>query len=558
MANALIVQKDRLPLSQKALCAAQYVRMSTDYQKYSIENQAVVIAAFAQLHKLTIVRTYRDEGESGLQIKNRMGLMQLIKDVQSGSAEFGYVLVFDVSRWGRFQDVDESAHYEFICKQAGVKVAYCAEQFDNDGSLISHIMKNIKRVMAAEFSRELSAKVHAGQSHLARLGFKMGAPVGYGLQRLLVDEKSRPKAILKPGEWKSLTSDHVRVQTGTADQIAIVRWIFEEFLRVKSEEKIVRELNRRNVPTNTDRPWNRAKVVRLLKNETYIGNLVYNRQTQKLGTKTANNPSAVWIRTEGCVEPIIDRDLFLRVNEMRKGRRLELSEEEMLSRLRRVLMKKGKLSATVIDETVGLPHSSTYYRYFGTLRNAYRLIGYNDTRHWEALEAYNRWLAINADNAAQLRDRFEKTGAKATFDSPTACVRVYDSVGISFAVARWQRASREHQDPQWLLNCKGGRSPPGWIVALRLQKNNRTVLDHILLPSKSIKGTWLRFMDKTRERRKIEGFGTFEDLAQSLVRRVNRAKRSASNNPSRSKTSRSTQGDRPQRGCRRGTKHKNV
>ncbi len=162
MANALIVQKDRLPLSQKALCAAQYVRMSTDYQKYSIENQAVVIAAFAQLHKLIIARTYRDEGESGLQIKNRMGLMQLIKDVQSGSAEFAHILVFDVSRWGRFQDVDESAHYEFICKQAGIKVSYCAEQFDNDGSLISHIMKNIKRVMAAEFSRELSAKVHAG------------------------------------------------------------------------------------------------------------------------------------------------------------------------------------------------------------------------------------------------------------------------------------------------------------------------------------------------------------------------------------------------------------
>jgi hypothetical protein len=46
--------------------------MSTDYQKYSIENQAVVIAAFAQLHKLTIVRTYRDEGESGLQRQVRL------------------------------------------------------------------------------------------------------------------------------------------------------------------------------------------------------------------------------------------------------------------------------------------------------------------------------------------------------------------------------------------------------------------------------------------------------------------------------------------------------
>src|ERR1700758_4257054 len=185
MANALVVHKDRLPQSQKTLRAAQYVRMSTDYQQYSIENQAAVIAAHAQLHKAFDCPHHRDEGESGLKIKNRMGLTELIEDVRSGRADFGHVLVFDVSRWGRFQDVDESAYYEFICKQAGIKVAYCAEQFDNDGSLISHIVKNIKRVMAAEYSRELSAKVHAGQSRYARLGFKMGGLVAYGLQRLV-------------------------------------------------------------------------------------------------------------------------------------------------------------------------------------------------------------------------------------------------------------------------------------------------------------------------------------------------------------------------------------
>jgi DNA invertase Pin-like site-specific DNA recombinase len=204
MANALIVHRDRLPQSQKIIRAAQYVRMSTDHQRYSIENQAAVIAAYAQLHKLSIVRTYRDDGESGLKIKNRMGLTELIEDVRSGRADFGHVLVLDVSRWGRFQDIDESAHYEFICKQAGIKVAYCAEQFDNDGSLISHIVKNIKRVMAAEFSRELSAKVHAAECRLARLGFKMGGPVGYGLQRLVVDDKSQPKGFLKAGERKFL------------------------------------------------------------------------------------------------------------------------------------------------------------------------------------------------------------------------------------------------------------------------------------------------------------------------------------------------------------------
>jgi predicted site-specific integrase-resolvase len=63
--------------------AAQYVRMSTDLQRYSTENQAATIAAYAALHNLTIVRTYTDEGRSGLQINGRQGLQDLIDDVQS-------------------------------------------------------------------------------------------------------------------------------------------------------------------------------------------------------------------------------------------------------------------------------------------------------------------------------------------------------------------------------------------------------------------------------------------------------------------------------------------
>jgi DNA invertase Pin-like site-specific DNA recombinase len=90
MGNALVVRKDRLPQSQRTHRAAQYVRMSTDYQQYSIENQAVAIAACAQLHNLSIIRTYRDDGESGLKIENRAGLTELIDDVQSSKSEFGH------------------------------------------------------------------------------------------------------------------------------------------------------------------------------------------------------------------------------------------------------------------------------------------------------------------------------------------------------------------------------------------------------------------------------------------------------------------------------------
>jgi DNA invertase Pin-like site-specific DNA recombinase len=87
--NAVVVRKTHLPTSQTTLRAAQYARMSTDYQRYSIENQAVVIAAYAQAHSLTIVRTYADKGESGLKLRNREGLIRLLDDVQSGHAEFG-------------------------------------------------------------------------------------------------------------------------------------------------------------------------------------------------------------------------------------------------------------------------------------------------------------------------------------------------------------------------------------------------------------------------------------------------------------------------------------
>jgi hypothetical protein len=113
--------------------AAEYVRMSTEHQQYSTENQADKIREYAP-RGIEIVKTYADEGKSGLRIDGRQALQQLIKDVETGAADFQIILVYDVSRWGRFQDADESAYYEYICRRAGIQVAYCAEQFENDGS----------------------------------------------------------------------------------------------------------------------------------------------------------------------------------------------------------------------------------------------------------------------------------------------------------------------------------------------------------------------------------------------------------------------------------------
>ena len=91
----------------KRLRAVEYVRMSTEHQQYSTENQADKIREYAAHRNIDIVRTYADAGKSGLRIDGRQALQQLIKDVESGSADFSIILVYDVSRWGRFQDADE-------------------------------------------------------------------------------------------------------------------------------------------------------------------------------------------------------------------------------------------------------------------------------------------------------------------------------------------------------------------------------------------------------------------------------------------------------------------
>jgi DNA invertase Pin-like site-specific DNA recombinase len=520
MANALVVHKSRLPQSQKIVRAAQYVRMSTEYQKYSIENQAAMIAAYAALHALSIVRTYRDDGESGLRIKNRSGLTELIEDVQSGRTDFGHVLVFDVSRWGRFQDVDESAHYEFLCKQAGIKVVYCAEQFENDGSLISNIVKNIKRVMAAEYSRELSSKVHAGSVRLAKLGFKMGGPVGYGLQRFVVDEKCVPKGLLKAGERKFLATDRVKVRPGTVDQVKVVAWIFKQYLARKSQSEIARELNRRGAASKNGRSWTQEVIGTLLRNETYIGNLVYNRVAQKLGGKSVRNPTNVWVRSEGCVEPIISSSIFLRASKSLDEYRVQISEEEMLLRLRKVLIKKGRLSAAIIDDTPGLPSSTTYFSHFGTLRNLYRLLGYRDNHYWKEVDEYQRWANLNLKNGALLREAFEKADWPASFDRLTRYVRLSDTVNISFGVAKCHKWA--DRTIHWTLRRRA-RVPPGWLIALRLNEKNDAILDLMLLPSTSLTAKSFSISEKSRVASKIECFGTFQELVSTLARRVGNA-----------------------------------
>jgi DNA invertase Pin-like site-specific DNA recombinase len=445
MANSLVIHRGTsLAKRTRELRAAQYVRVSTDYQRYSIQNQAATIAAFAQQKNLTIVRTYVDEGRSGLRIKGRPGLIELIADVRSGEADFDHILVYDVSRWGRFQDVDESAHYEFVCKEKGIKVAYCAEQFDNDGSLLSSIVKNIKRVMAAEYSRELSVKVHAGQCRIASLGFRAGGPLAFGLRRELIDQDRRSKGWLERGQRKSLQTDRVLIRPGSQEETSTIRSMFHQcVVERKSNTAIARQLNQAKIRNHCGRPWTDTMVHNVLRNEIYVGNIIFNRTSRRLGQKLVNNPLDQWIRSDAVIDPIIDPSLFAQAQKIMDDRYIRISEDEMLLRLRLLLKRKGKLTSTIIDGAAGVPGVTSYVHHFGSLRKVFALIGYVSPLNCDWIDTRQHWSEVLAAHAKQVSDALNATKhTKTHVNEENALITVKGKGRICFLMARQMKKRR--------------------------------------------------------------------------------------------------------------------
>ncbi len=361
-----------------AIPAAQYLRMSTEHQQYSTENQARRIQEYAELHGFTVIRTYSDPAKSGLWLKSRPSLRELLRDVTQGGTDYKAILVYDVSRWGRFQDTDEAAHYEFLCKSAGIPVHYCAETFANDGSLPSSIMKALKRVMAGEYSRELGVRVLAGKKRLTELGFWQGGPPGLGYRRMLVSADRKPKQLLGTGERKSIATDRVILVPGPQNEIELVREIFCMFtVKGMSLKGIARDLNRRKVPTVKNANWTHSVVRTLVTHPKYVGCVVFNQTTCRLGSPSVARPRKEWVICPGAHQGIVDPATFTKAQEILARLTARKSNEQLLDELRSLLKVKGKLSANLIDSTPGMACARTLWQRFGSVHKAFELIGYD-------------------------------------------------------------------------------------------------------------------------------------------------------------------------------------
>lgn len=356
--------------------AAQYLRMSTEHQRYSTENQAAAIAAFARRSGFDVIKTYADNGVSGLKLSNRAGLKQLLADVMAGQSGFDVVLVYDVSRWGRFQNPDQSAHYEFLCAEAGVSVIYCAEPFENDGSLGSTLVKSLKRAMAAEYSRELSTKVAAAKRRIASKGFWVGSRPGYGLRRRIIDEQGRTVADCEEGQRKAFQGCRTILVHGPDDELAVIRRIFKLYVITgMTKVAIVERLNAEEIPADRGSTWTMARLNQVLHNPKYVGDLVSGRKQVRLGGAPAPTAPETWVRATGALPPIIERRYFDAAQRLAFGRSRRRSDAELLEDLRDIFEAHGAISTSLIQAWPNAASVTCYVKRFGSLSDAAARIG---------------------------------------------------------------------------------------------------------------------------------------------------------------------------------------
>lgn len=467
---------DNLSIQPKVqIPAAQYLRMSTERQQYSIVNQAAAIQRYAVERGYSIVATYSDDGRSGVTIGGRTGLLRLIDDVETGQCPFAAILVYDVSRWGRFQNPDEAALYEVRCRCAGVPVHYVAEPFDNDGSVLSSLMKTLKRAMAAEYSRELSAKVTQGHLRMLERGYHQGGFPCFGLQRVLIDGDGQRKQILRFGERKNLQSDRVILEPGPPEQVAIVNEVYRRYLAGEQQVSLVSLLNDRGDLQANGRPWTIGAMHRMLTSECYIGNIVWGKQDGKLGRSRRPVTKPKWIRHEAVFAHVVEPLLFGQVQTEMAWRKSRRSRDDVLAGLRKLLKKHGTLNKQMIDRAKGVASTPTIARRFGSLKAAYALIGFLPVPN-------NKYTKINrriSEISGRLGKRFARLIGPASFQhNEAACVLKGDGFRVVVLLARC--IDRMAGPTQWFVDWSTLDQATVAVIGLMDSRNNKVSAYHVV------------------------------------------------------------------------------
>ncbi len=333
---------------------AYYRHSREEAQEQSIPIQKTLIQDFALKNNIDIIHEESDPGISGL-TSDRPGLQSLRKNwiLNVDAPAFDFVLFLDVSRWGRWQDTTEFSVFENECTKNKKKIICVKNGMPRaENAQFDRLLLQVQETMAAEYSKNLSDKVFLGAIGVVQNGYSAGGNPPYALARLLLDEQRVPIRILKRRERKMISNQRVTLTLAEDGTVLTVKEIFHLFvIAKKSAQWIANYLNEKDVASPGGIEWSCQAVLRVLRNQTYIGSLVYNKTTEKLHTKKRKNPVHKWIIRTNAFSKVVQDELFEDAQERLKAlypshrrsieRRIERARVEYLSSIVDVLVQKG-------------------------------------------------------------------------------------------------------------------------------------------------------------------------------------------------------------------------
>ena len=267
---------------------ASYCRVSTDKedQANSFQAQQNYFREYIRRHPdWELHEVYADEGITGTSTRKRTQFNRMIADAYAG--KFGLIITKEISRFSR--NILDTISYTRALKAIGVGVLFMTENL-NTMNPESEMLLTFMGTMAQEESRRTSIRVKWGQTRQMERGVVFG-------QSLLGYDVTDGRIAINP------------------DESEIVRLIFHKYgIEKKGTSVIARELREAGFRTHTGNPkWNASHIIKILKNEKYVGDLVQKKSITPdylSHAKRTNHGEEEMVVLENHHEPIISRELW--------------------------------------------------------------------------------------------------------------------------------------------------------------------------------------------------------------------------------------------------------
>lgn len=295
-----------------------YRHSAEDKQENSNEIQRDQALIFATKEGIEILEHFDDEGFTGL-TANRPGFQAMFQKyvIDPNAPKIDYILVYDASRFGRFQRMSEVWHYLGLCEERGIRLATVERGLPKkEMTIMDTFMLTLDFTNAGDYSKRLSEKVFFGCVKVSEQGYSAGGTAPYGYVRVLLSESRDRIGVLKQGEQKMISNQRVSFEPSTNGQEKVVKRIFQEFVdKGYFPDEIAERLNRDKIPTSKLKEWSSSGIFSILSNETYIGTRVYNKSWNRLAQKSRRNPPSLWVRCPNAHRALVSEEMFRKAQE---------------------------------------------------------------------------------------------------------------------------------------------------------------------------------------------------------------------------------------------------